>query len=145
MLVHPVKPMPLDTAVRWRTRMAAAFALILLAGPPAVPAAEPGERIVEPLAEGVWLLPGRFERSRQPDGNSLLLEGRDGLVVVDSGRHIEHLAALQAWVGERRQPLRAVINTHWHLDHLGGNAALRRFAPGLRAAAPRCATRWRSR
>ena len=111
------------------TRAIAGLALAMLALAPAM--AQP-ERKAEPLSEGAWLLPGRFDRGRQPDGNSLLLQGRDGLVIVDSGRHSEHAAALIAWVVERGQPLRAVINSHWHLDHLGGNIALRRFAPGLR-------------
>lgn len=90
---------------------------------------------IMPLASGVWLLPGRFERARQPDGNSLILEGPDGLVLIDSGRHAEHSDAVLAWARQRRQPLRWVINTHWHLDHLGGNAALRDAVPGLRALA----------
>jgi glyoxylase-like metal-dependent hydrolase (beta-lactamase superfamily II) len=90
---------------------------------------------IVPLADGVWLLPGRFERGRQPDGNSLLLQGGDGLVIVDSGRHAEHSDALLDWAGARDRPLRLVINTHWHLDHLGGNARLRRAVPGLRSMA----------
>jgi glyoxylase-like metal-dependent hydrolase (beta-lactamase superfamily II) len=114
------------------TRAIVWLALAVLAWAPAV--AQP-QRKAEPLAEGVWLLPGSFDRGRQPDGNSLLLQGRDGLVIVDSGRHADHAAALIAWVGERRSPLRAVINTHWHLDHLGGNIELRRSAPGLRSHA----------
>lgn len=114
------------------TRAIVWLALAMLAWAPVV--AQP-QRKAEPLAEGVWLLPGSFDRGRQPDGNSLLLQGRDGLVIVDSGRHAEHAAALIAWVGERRSPLRAVINTHWHLDHLGGNIELRRSAPGLRSHA----------
>jgi glyoxylase-like metal-dependent hydrolase (beta-lactamase superfamily II) len=92
---------------------------------------------IQALAPGVWLLSGRFERGRQPDGNSLILQGPDGLVIVDSGRHAEHTQALLDWVKARGQPLRAVLNTHWHLDHLGGNAMLRDAVPGLRAhAAP---------
>jgi glyoxylase-like metal-dependent hydrolase (beta-lactamase superfamily II) len=91
------------------------------------------ERLPEPLADGVWMLPGSFERGRQPDGNSLLLQGPEGLVIVDTGRHAEHAAALQAWVKERGAPLRAVVNTHWHLDHVGGNAPLRRAASALRS------------
>jgi len=125
--------MSLAPTVPPRACMAIAFALITLAIVPATSAAAAGDSKAEPLAEGVWLLPGRFDRGRQPDGNSLLLQGRDGLVIVDSGRHAEHSAALVAWAEERQQPLRAVVNTHWHLDHLGGNAALRGFAPGLRA------------
>jgi glyoxylase-like metal-dependent hydrolase (beta-lactamase superfamily II) len=41
------------------------------------------------------------------------------------------------WVRASGAPLRAVLNTHCHLDHLGGNAMLRDAATGLRAyAAP---------
>jgi glyoxylase-like metal-dependent hydrolase (beta-lactamase superfamily II) len=93
------------------------------------------EASIVPLADGAWLLPGTFERGRQPDGNSLLLQGPKGLVVVDTGRHAEHSAAVLAWAQQRAQPLRVVINTHWHLDHLGGNAALRAATPGLRVLA----------
>ena len=45
---------------------------------------------VAPVASGVWLLPDRFDSGRQPDGNSVLLEGRDDIVVIDTGRHLEH-------------------------------------------------------
>jgi glyoxylase-like metal-dependent hydrolase (beta-lactamase superfamily II) len=87
------------------------------------------------LADGVHWLPGRFEHGRQPDGNSLLLEGRDGIVIVDSGRHDEHTAALIEWARRKGRPIVAVINSHWHLDHLGGNARLRREFPQLVAHA----------
>lgn len=125
--------MRLSRPIRLQACAARALACLALWLPGMAPSMAQPQRQAEPLAEGVWLLPGSFERGRQPDGNSLLLQGSDGLLIVDSGRHAEHAAALIAWVGERRQPLRAVINTHWHLDHLGGNIALRRFAPGLRA------------
>ena len=42
------------------------------------------------LAPGVDLLPGRFVKGTQPDGNTVILRGRTGLVVVDTGRHPEH-------------------------------------------------------
>ncbi len=90
---------------------------------------------IQPLAEGVWLLPGRFERDRQPDGNSVLLQGREGLVLIDSGRHAEHTRALIDWARVRGQPIRLALNTHWHLDHLGGNVLLREALPGLRMLA----------
>lgn len=80
------------------------------------------------LAPGVLLVPGGYEARRQPDGNSLLLKGEGGWVLVDSGRHRAHTeAALAAAGGD----VSAVLNTHWHLDHLGGNAWLRSQRPGL--------------
>ncbi|MBI5717070.1 MAG: MBL fold metallo-hydrolase [Burkholderiales bacterium] len=103
--------------------------------PASSPAAAPRTGDVQPLADGIWLLPGRFERGRQPDGNSVLLQGREGLVLIDSGRHAEHTGALIEWARARGQPIRVVLNTHWHLDHLGGNAMLREAVPGLRSLA----------
>jgi glyoxylase-like metal-dependent hydrolase (beta-lactamase superfamily II) len=113
----------------------AAFTCALLATTGAAAAAASRVADIVPLADGVWLLPGRFERDRQPDGNSLLLQGRDGLVAIDSGRHAEHTQALLDFARERKLPLRVVINTHWHLDHLGGNLMLRQADPALRAYA----------
>ena len=83
----------------------------------------------ERLAQGVYLLRGSFEPGRQPDGNSLLLRGPQGWVLIDSGRHQAHAEALLDFTAGE---LVAVINTHWHLDHLGGNALLRQRQPGLR-------------
>jgi glyoxylase-like metal-dependent hydrolase (beta-lactamase superfamily II) len=116
------------------TSILAAFAAAL-ALPSAAQPAPPRSADIHALAPGVWLLPGRFERGRQPDGNSLLLQGPDGIVIVDSGRHAEHTQALLDWVRASGRPLRAVLNTHWHLDHLGGNAMLRDAVPALRAHA----------
>jgi glyoxylase-like metal-dependent hydrolase (beta-lactamase superfamily II) len=81
------------------------------------------------LAPGVVLVPGGFEAGRQPDGNSLLLQGEGGgWLLIDSGRHRAHTEAALAAAGGA---LRAVLNTHWHLDHLGGNAWLRAQRPGV--------------
>lgn len=81
------------------------------------------------LAPGATLVPGGYEAGRQPDGNSLLLKGaNNGWLLIDSGRHRAHTeAALAAAGGD----VRAVLNTHWHLDHLGGNAWLRAQRPGV--------------
>lgn len=79
----------------------------------------------QPLAPGVWWLRGDFVPGRQPDGNSVILEGRAGLVVVDSGRHATHTDRLLAFARARRQPIVALVNTHWHLDHVAGNPRLR--------------------
>jgi glyoxylase-like metal-dependent hydrolase (beta-lactamase superfamily II) len=85
----------------------------------------------EHVAEGVFVLPGTFTPGHQPDGNSVLFLGPRGLVVVDTGRHVEHAAALLDFSASRSQPIVAVVNTHWHLDHLGGNSLLRERVPGL--------------
>ena len=102
------------------------LALAVLAAP-AVPAAE--------IAAGVELVPGRFEPGRQPDGNSVILRGKDGLLVVDTGRHAEHAKRVIEVARETGLPVKAVVNTHWHLDHVSGNAALKAAYPSARVLA----------
>jgi glyoxylase-like metal-dependent hydrolase (beta-lactamase superfamily II) len=95
------------------------FALPLRAHPPA------------PLADGVWWLRGDFVPGRQPDGNSVILDGEDGLIVIDSGRHRTHSDRLLAFAQARGRPIAMLVNTHWHLDHVGGNPRLRAAHPAL--------------
>lgn len=58
-------------------------------------------------------------------GNVVVAARGEGLVVIDSGA-AEHAAALRALLEQRygTRPLVALFNTHWHLDHTGGNEAL---------------------
>jgi glyoxylase-like metal-dependent hydrolase (beta-lactamase superfamily II) len=63
---------------------------------------------------------GKFAPGRQPDGNTVVFDTRDGLVIVDTGRHRAHTQQILDYAGKRK--IAAVINTHWHLDHIGGNA-----------------------
>ena len=81
------------------------------------------------LPEGLTLIPGHFEASSQPDGNSLLIRTPAGLLLMDSGRHASHTEAVLAAARAQGQPVVAVVNSHWHLDHVGGN-------PRVRAAYP---------
>jgi glyoxylase-like metal-dependent hydrolase (beta-lactamase superfamily II) len=82
-----------------------------------------------PIDAGVEWLPGRFVQGEQPDGNSVLIDAPDGWIVIDTGRHTPHVQAIVERVGGSGKPLRAIINTHWHLDHIGGNRALKTAYP----------------
>lgn len=87
------------------------------------------------VADGVYVLRDAFDPGRQPDGNSVVFAGPRGLVLVDTGRHAAHAQALLDFATLRGQPIVLVVNTHWHLDHLGGNALLRERVPGLKIVA----------
>ncbi len=87
------------------------------------------------VAEGVFVLRSNLEPARQPDGNSVFFAGERGVVIVDTGRHAEHTQALLEFAAARGQSIALVINTHWHLDHMGGNAMLREHVPGLKIVA----------
>lgn len=83
------------------------------------------------LAAGVELVPGSFVQGTQPDGNSVLLLAPEGLVVIDTGRHVEHTRAILDRATEDGISIAAVINTHWHLDHIGGNPRIRQAYPDV--------------
>jgi len=103
------------------------------APPPAAPVPAPAS--AEEVAPGVTLLPGRMEPGQQPDGNSVVFRGPKGLVVVDTGRHAAHTRRILDLARSTGLPIAAVVNTHWHLDHLGGNPAIRRAYPKVRVHA----------
>lgn len=87
------------------------------------------------LAPGAWLIPGGIRADRQPDGNSVVFAAPAGLVVVDTGRHRWHREAILSLARTQQQPIVAIVNTHWHLDHVSGNPDLRAAYPGLRVHA----------
>lgn len=84
------------------------------------------------VAENVWLIPGGVAPPRQPDGNTAVFEGNWGLIVVDTGRHPWHRRAILDLAAREGRPVAAIINTHWHLDHISGNAELRKAWPEAR-------------
>ncbi|HPN78277.1 MBL fold metallo-hydrolase [Dokdonella sp.] len=104
------------------------FGLILAT--PALPD-ESGNNTAQEIAPGILVLPGQLQADHSPDGNSIILRGSEGLTIIDSGRGGEHTTALIRIVKDSGAPLAALINTHWHLDHIGGNARFRQTWPNL--------------
>lgn len=94
----------------------------------ASPAPEPSSQ-AERLSDGVWLVEGGIRPGRQPDGNTVVFAGDSGLIVVDTGRHDWHRVGIEGLLAAKNQPLSAIINTHWHLDHMVGNLELKRQFP----------------
>jgi glyoxylase-like metal-dependent hydrolase (beta-lactamase superfamily II) len=87
------------------------------------------------IAPGVDVVPGTFVAGTQPDGNSVIFSGRDGLVVFDTGRHPEHTQKIVDFATAAKKPVVAIVNSHWHLDHVGGNVRLRKQYPDARVYA----------
>lgn len=88
-----------------------------------------------PVDRDTYLIPGAFPKDQQPDGNSIVLTAPQGLIVVDTGRHTSHTQQIVDFAHAQNRPIVAIINTHWHLDHVGGNVMLREQYPGVRVYA----------
>jgi glyoxylase-like metal-dependent hydrolase (beta-lactamase superfamily II) len=69
-----------------------------------------------------------------PDASLLLLRGRQP-ALVDSG-FTGHAEETAAWVRAHTGHVALVVNTHWHSDHVEGNALLQATGAGIAASAP---------
>ncbi len=87
------------------------------------------------LAPETYLISGVTSPNRQPDGNSIVIEAPAGLIVFDTGRHPEHTQQILDFARSQNRPIAAVINSHWHLDHVGGNLLLRAAFPNIKVYA----------
>ncbi|MEV0070790.1 MULTISPECIES: MBL fold metallo-hydrolase [unclassified Amycolatopsis] len=77
-----------------------------------------------------WLV---WQQRPFPDANLLLLPGRQP-ALVDSG-FVGHAEETAEWVRAHTASLDLVVNTHWHCDHVGGNALLQKNGAGIAASA----------
>jgi len=82
------------------------------------------------VPEPYHLIPGRIPLDWQgPDGNTIVLDAPKGLIVFDTGRSPQHAQAILDYAKQRHQPVAAIINSHWHLDHTTGNYDIRQVYP----------------
>ena len=84
---------------------------------------------------GTSVIPGGYQPGSQPDGNTVVFDAPQGLVVLDTGRHPAHSQKILDFAANAGKPIVAVINSHWHLDHVSGNPRLRAAHPGLKVYA----------
>ena len=103
--------------------------LVAVAQPPVVP-----KRI--DVAPGVYVFVTPPYGDVGLDGNSVVITSRDGVLVFDTNGTP---AAAEAVLAEIRkitdQPVRFVVNSHWHWDHWYGTEVYRRAFPGVRVIA----------
>ncbi len=69
------------------------------------------------LRDGLTLVTGA-------GGNVLVADDERGTLLVDSGNAVDASRLLEAVGRVATHPVRFVVDTHWHPDHVGGNAAL---------------------
>ncbi|MFK4771812.1 MBL fold metallo-hydrolase [Rhizobium sp. ZW T2_16] len=67
------------------------------------------------LRNGITVLEGS-------GGNIAVMDGNDGLVMVDAGISVSREQMTKALTEISPQPVTHLINTHWHFDHADGNA-----------------------
>jgi glyoxylase-like metal-dependent hydrolase (beta-lactamase superfamily II) len=87
---------------------------------------------VQKVAEGVYALIRREPLGLWFEANNVFIINDDDVVIVDANISVastkEVLAALRKLTPK---PVRYVVNTHWHEDHIIGNQVWREAFPGV--------------
>ena len=97
--------------------------------PENAPSNPPGFK-VEDLGNGVYAAIRTDPPGLMVDANSLFIVNANDVVVVDAP---EASAAMIAALKKLTpKPVSYLVNTHWHDDHVSGNAAWRKAYPGIR-------------
>lgn len=98
----------------------------------ALAATDPAALEIVPLADGVYAAVRPHEPGLMFDANNLLVVNDDDVVVVDANVSAastkEVIAALRKLTNK---PVRYVVHTHGHDDHVVGDAAWREAYPGV--------------
>jgi glyoxylase-like metal-dependent hydrolase (beta-lactamase superfamily II) len=117
--------------------------LLALVATAAAAAPSPGEAgkvagnfAVQQLAPGVHAVIRQDPPGMMVDANSLLIVNHEDVVVVDtSGAPSTARAVIAALRRITDRPVAYLVNTHWHDDHVVGNAAWQEAYPGLEVVA----------
>jgi glyoxylase-like metal-dependent hydrolase (beta-lactamase superfamily II) len=83
------------------------------------------------VAPGIFAFTPNNTTDGLPDGNATVIIGSKAVLVVDAPSvrlSREHLRWIQS---KTSLPVRYVVNTHWHLDHMSGNQVYADQFPGV--------------
>jgi glyoxylase-like metal-dependent hydrolase (beta-lactamase superfamily II) len=100
----------------------------------------PARRTASEFREGdLYVLPvqGNVHVIAGAGGNVTVQIGDEGILLVDSGTEpmsAQVLAAIRRLSDRPDHPIRYIVNTHLHADHIGGNAAIAAAGASLGAA-----------
>src|SRR5215831_19859723 len=90
------------------------------------------QRTVAKLAEGVYFIRHKDPPDHFSQGNTVVIIGENGVLVVDScylpSSAREDIAQIRRWTNK---PVRYLLNTHWHNDHVQGNAVYMESFPDI--------------
>lgn len=90
------------------------------------------ERSTSEIADGVYVIRHSDGPDTNPQGNTTVVIGDRDVLVIDSGylpsSAREDIAQIREWTD---RPVRYLVNTHWHPDHVRGNATYAAAFPGL--------------
>ena len=88
---------------------------------------------VQKVADGVYAVIRREPAGFWFNANNVFIVGKRGVIVVDANLTAAYSREVIAALREiTDKPVRYVINTHWHEDHIIGNRAYREAFPNVK-------------
>ncbi|MEO5858550.1 MAG: MBL fold metallo-hydrolase [Pyrinomonadaceae bacterium] len=88
---------------------------------------------VQKVADGVYAVIRREPASFWFNANNVFIVGKNNVIVVDANLTAAYTKEVIAALREiTDKPVRYVINTHWHEDHIIGNRAYREAVPNVK-------------
>ncbi len=103
---------------------------------------DPGARI-ERVADGVYAIIHENATEEWPHGNTGVIVGDGGVLVVDAAYLPSRAKADIALIRSVTDaPVRWLVMSHWHFDHNNGNSAYRDAFPGLTIVSERDTRGW---
>ena len=111
---------------------ALAFGLCVVAGTACADTTNTRDLKVDQLGPGVYTIRHPDPTDDFPDGNTTVVIGEREVLVIDTcylpSSADGDIARIRQWTNK---PVRWVLNTHWHNDHIGGNHRYRLAWPGV--------------
>ncbi len=96
-----------------------------------------------PVAKNTYVIIHDNATDDWPHGNTGVIVTAEGVVVVDSAYLPSRATADIALIRKiTSQPVRYVLNTHWHFDHNNGTIAYKRAYPGLKVVSERATKKY---